>query len=185
MAKAIVKNLGIAKSDGVRDLTVGSPYSVILSFAIPFFISQLFQQLYNIADSLIVGRYLGTNALAAVSTSGTLIFMLISFFEGAAMGGSVVISRYFGAKDFDRVSKAIHTTLCIAAIATVLLTVIGVGFTPVFLRWMNTDPDVMPEAVSYFRVYFAGAVSLVFYNVCRGIMVAVGDSKLPLVYLII
>lgn len=184
MKKQISKKSIIKNSDGVRDLTVGSPYSVILSFAFPFFISQLFQQMYNIADSLIVGRFLGTNALAAVSTSGTLIYMLVSFFEGAAMGGSVVIARYFGAKDYDKVEKAIHTSVLLALIMSILMTAFGVAFIPVILKLMNTDPEVLPQAVSYFRVFFAGSFGLVLYNICRAVLVAVGDSKRPLYYLI-
>ena len=170
--------------EGVRDLTVGSPYSVILSFALPFFISQLFQQMYNIVDSLIVGRFLGTSALAAVSTAGTLIFMIVSFFEGAAMGGSVVIARYFGAKDMEKVTRAIHTAVSLALTMSVLMTAFGVLCTPYILQWMNTDPDVLPEAVSYFRTIFAGCIGMVVYNMCRSVMVAVGDSKRPLYYLI-
>ncbi|MCR4747385.1 MAG: MATE family efflux transporter [Clostridiales bacterium] len=184
MEQAKTSNLNKHSSDGVRDLTQGSPYSVILSFAFPFFISQVFQQLYNVVDSLIVGRFLGTTALAAVSTSGTLIFMIVSFFEGAALGGSVVIARYFGAKDEERVSLAIHTAVTLALVMSVFMTAFGVLFTPQILRWMNTDPDVLPEAVSYFRTIFAGCIGLVVYNMGRSVMVAVGDSKRPLYYLI-
>lgn len=168
----------------VRDLTTGNPYSLMAGFALPVFFSQVFQQLYNTADTLIVGRFLGTNALAAVSSSGTLIFLLISFVYGTATGAGVVISRYFGAGDQDRVSRAIHTALAFGLFCGVLLTVTGVLFTPTFLVWMRTDPEVLPEAVQYFRFYFLGILALVLYNMCRGIMNAVGDSRRPLYYLI-
>lgn len=174
-----------AKRDNVRDMTQGNIYRHILVFALPILLSQVFQQLYNTADSLIVGKILGTEALAAVSSSGTLIFLLVSFFMGTSMGAGVVISRYFGAGDEDKISRAIHTNIVVGLIGGVLLTVIGMLFTPTFLVWMKTDPEVLPQAIEYFRYYFAGGVALVMYNVCRGIMNALGDSKRPLYYLIV
>lgn len=173
-----------ALKSGEMNLTKGNPYSLILRFALPLFISQLFQQLYNTADTFIVGRYLGTEALAAVSSSGTLIFMMISFFEGMFMGAGVLISRYYGADNPSKVSRAVHTNMALGLISGVILTVVGVVFTPTFLVWMKTDPEVLPQAVEYFRFYFAGSLSLVLYNVCRGVMMAVGDSKRPLYYLV-
>lgn len=166
------------------DMTVGNPYSLMVGFAFPILLSQVFQQLYNTADALIVGNFLDTNALAAVTSSGTLIFLLISFFMGIAMGAGVVISRYFGAGDMDKVSKAIHTVLAFGLASGVLLTIVGVFFTPTFLQWMQTDPEVMPDAVEYFRYYFMGSLALVLYNLCRSIMNALGDSRRPLYYLI-
>ena len=168
----------------VKDMTVGNSYRLILEFAFPVFLSQLFQQFYNTADTLIVGKFLGTEALAAVSSSGTLIFLMVSFFVGTAMGAGVVISRYFGAGEYDRVSRAIHTTVMLGLVCGVFLTVTGVILTPTFLRWMDTDPDVLPQAVEYFRVYFLGALAVVEYNNCKSIMNALGDSKRPLYYLI-
>ena len=167
-----------------KDMTVGNPYSQMISFAMPILLSQLFQQLYNTADALIVGNYLGTEALAAVSSSGTLIFLFISFFTGTAMGAGVVISRYFGANDADRVSRAIHTNIAFGIVSGVILTVIGVFFTPTLLVWMKTDPDVLDEAIQYFGVFFSGILALVMYNIFRGILNALGDSKRPLYYLI-
>lgn len=171
--------------DSVKNMTVGNPYRLILEFAIPIFLSQVFQQFYNTADTLIVGKFLGTEALAAVSSSGNLIFLLTSFFIGTAMGAGVVISRYFGARDYDKVSRAVHTTIVLGIICGVFLTVAGVVFTPVLLQWMDTDPDVMPQAVEYFRYYFLGVFAVVEYNNCKSIMNALGDSKRPLYYLII
>ncbi len=169
---------------GTKDMTRGNIYSMMISFAMPILLSQVFQQLYNTADSLIVGQFLGTEALAAVSSSGTLIFLLVSFFNGTAMGAGVVISRYFGEQNSENVSKAIHTNIAFGLLSGVILTVVGVIFTPTFLVWMNTNEDVLPEAVEYFRFYFLGALSLIMYNICRGIMNAIGDSKRPLWYLI-
>jgi len=171
--------------DSVKNMTVGNPYRLILEFAIPIFLSQVFQQFYNTADTLIVGKFLGTEALAAVSSSGNLIFLLTSFFIGTAMGAGVVISRYFGARDYEKVSRAVHTTIALGIVCGVFLTVAGVVFTPVLLQWMDTDPDVMPQAVEYFRYYFLGVFAVVEYNNCKSIMNALGDSKRPLYYLII
>ena len=167
------------------DMTRGKPWRLITAFAIPVLLSQVFQQLYNTADALIVGRFLGDEALAAVSSSGTLIFLIISFFTGMSMGASVTISRYFGAGDYARVSRAIHTNVLLALLCGIVLTVFGVALTPTFLRWMGTDPDVLPEAISYFRYYFFGILAVVMYNTCKGIMNALGDSRRPLYYLIL
>ena len=172
------------RSDSVKDMTQGNPYSQIIAFALPIFLSQVFQQLYNTADTLIVGRFLGTNALAAVSSSGTLIFLLVSFFNGTSMGAGVVVSKYFGAKDNDKISRAIHTNIVFSLLCGVVLTLVGVFLTPIFLVWMKTDPDVLPEAIEYFRYYFLGSLAMIMYNACRGIMSALGDSKRPLYYLI-
>ena len=167
------------------DMTRGKPWRLITAFASPVLLSQVFQQLYNTADALIVGRFLGDEALAAVSSSGTLIFLIISFFTGMSMGASVTISRYFGAGDYARVSRAIHTNVLLAILCGIVLTVFGVALTPTFLRWMGTDPDVLPEAISYFRYYFFGILAVVMYNTCKGIMNALGDSRRPLYYLIL
>ncbi len=172
------------QNNHTKDMTAGNPYSLMLGFALPIFLSQVFQQLYNTADAFIVGRFLGTNALAAVTSSGTLIFLLISFFMGTAMGGGVVISRYFGAGDKEQVSRGVHTIMAFGIVSGLILTVVGVAFTPTFLGWMQTDPEVMPEAVEYFRYYFLGALAMVMYNICRSIMNALGDSRRPLYYLI-
>lgn len=175
-----MNNQGTAK-----DMTVGTPWKLIASFALPVFLSQLFQQFYNTVDSLVVGRVHGTEALAAVSSSGTLIFLMISFFVGTSMGAGIVISKYYGARDYERVSRAVHTNICLGIICGVILTIVGVVLTPTFLRWMGTDPDVMPDATAYFRYYFAGAIAIVLYNNCKGVMNALGDSRRPLYYLII
>ena len=168
-----------------KDMTHGVPWRLIAGFAIPIFLSQLFQQLYNTADSLIVSNFLGDNALAAVSASGPLIFLLISFFAGAASGVGVAISRYFGAGDYDKVSRAVHTAVLLGLISSLILTVIGVLFTPTLLRWMDTDPEVLPDAIAYFRCYFAGVGAGVMYNTFTGIMNALGDSKRPLFFLLV
>lgn len=167
-----------------QDLTTGNIRGVIVRFAAPLFLSQLFQQLYNSVDSLIVGNYLGKQALAAVSSSGSLIFLMIGFFGGISIGAGVVISRYFGAQEHDKVLLAIHTNVAFGLAAGAFLTVFGLIMTPHILRWMGTAPDVIDQSVQYFRVYFCGAIPLVMYNTLTGIMRALGDSRRPLYYLI-
>ena len=166
-------------------MTEGSIWKKITFFALPLFLGNLFQQLYNTADSLIVGNFLGSNALAAVSSSGNLIFLMIGFFNGIAMGAGVVISRYFGAKDHANLQKAIHTTVAFGLVASILLTILGVLLAPQLLIWMDTPANVLSSSITYFRIYFAGSLGLVMYNIFVGILQAIGDSRHPLYYLII
>ena len=165
-------------------LTEGSIWKSMLLFALPVFLGNVFQQLYNTFDSWVVGNYLGDNALAAVSSSGSLIFMMIGFFNGVAMGAGVIIARCYGAKDYDSMRRAIHTDVAFGRTAGILLTALGVAFTPTILRWMDTPEDVLPQSISYFRYYFCGAIFTVMYNIMVGILHAVGDSRHPLYYLI-
>ncbi len=171
-------------SNGAQNMTEGNIRKLIIRFAIPVMLSNLFQQLYNSVDSLIVGNFLGKEALAAVSSSGPLIFLLVSFFNGTAMGAGVVISRYYGAGENEKVSKAVHTNVAFGLVSGTLLTIVGMAATPVILRWMGTAPEVLPNSISYFRYYFLGALAIVMYNIFTGIMNAVGDSRRPMQYLI-
>ncbi len=165
-------------------MTEGSIGGQMFRFMLPLFIGNLFQQLYNTADALIVGRLLGEQALAAVAGTGNLIFLIVSFFSGIAGGAGVAISRYYGGKEPDKLQRAIHTSVAFGLIATAVLTVAGVAFSPAMLRWMDTPEEIMAQSVEYMAIYFAGSLSLVMYNTFRGIMQAVGDSRNPLVYLI-
>ena len=173
------------RSKTTRLLTEGKPWKVLISFAAPIFLSQLFQQLYNTADSLIVGNFLGKEALAAVNSSGSLIHLLTSFFVGASMGAGVVISRYFGAGDHERVSRAVHTNAVFSLICGIVLSLFGAIMTPQILRWMGVPDDVLPRSTEYLRYYFTGCVPVVMYNSLKGVMNAVGDSRRPLYYLIV
>ena len=161
-------------------LLEGSIWKGIVGFAIPIFLGNLFQQLYNTVDSLIVGKFLGSEALAAVTSSGSLIFLMVGFFNGIAIGAGVVISKYFGAKDYETLKKAVHTDVAFGLSAGVMLTVLGMFLAPLMLQWMGTPAEVLPNSIAYFRTYFAGSVAFVMYNIVMGILQAVGDSKHPL-----
>lgn len=174
-----------SRKQSKNNLTEGTVWKKILFFALPIFLGQVFQQLYNTCDSLIVGKFLGDEALAAVSSSGSLIFMLVGFFNGVAMGAGVIIAKEYGAKNYKGMRLAIHTDVAFGLVAGIVLTVVGVCFTPTILQWLNTPAEVFPQSVQYFRVYFMGSVFSVMYNIFVGILQAVGDSKHPLYYLIL
>lgn len=168
-----------------QPMTQGPIWKRITYFALPILLGNLFQQMYNTADSLIVGNFLGKNALAAVSSTGSLIFMLIGFLSGIAIGAGVVISRYFGGNKLEEMSKAVHTTVAFGLVAGVVMTAVGVGLSPQILRWMDTPENVMYNSQLYLSIYFMGSLGSVMYNACVGIMQAVGDSRHPLYYLIV
>ncbi|WP_294452005.1 MATE family efflux transporter [uncultured Gemmiger sp.] len=169
---------------GQVSLTEGSVAKGMLVFAIPIFFSNLFQQLYNAVDSLIVGNFLGGNALAAVGSSGSLIFLLTGFVNGVSLGAGVLIARHYGAKDSEALKRTVHTTVALGIAASVVLTVLGVLFTPQILRWMGTPEDVFVNSVVYFRVYFLGSTAVVLYNIGASILQSVGNSRSPMYYLI-
>ncbi|HIR60598.1 MAG TPA: MATE family efflux transporter, partial [Candidatus Faecivivens stercoravium] len=166
-------------------MTEGSIEKHLISFAVPLFLGNLFQQLYNTADSLIVGNFLGSEALASVSSSSNLIFLMIGFFNGIAVGAGVVIARAFGAGDKKALHTAIHTTIAFGLVAGVVLTLLGVLLAPQILVWMGTPESILAGSVSYFRIYFLGSVPFVLYNICVGILQSVGDSRHPLYYLMV
>ena len=139
-------------------MTEGPIWKSLIYFAIPIFMGNLFQQLYNTADTLIVGNFLGKEALAAVSSSGNLIFMMVGFLQGMAMGAGVLIAKHYGAKDYKRMRTAIHTDLAFALLAGLLLTVVGVLVTPTILQWMGTPENVLPNSIAYFRCILKACV---------------------------
>ena len=167
-----------------HDLTEGPIFKALVLFALPVFLGQVFQQLYNAFDSWCVGYFISDTAMAAVSSSGNLIFLMVSFFNGLAMGAGVVIARHFGAKSYDAMSNTIHTAIAFGLCTGTALTIAGVTLTPTILGWMGTPEDVLPQSISYFRFYFCGAIFTVMYNIFVGIHHAVGDSRHPLYYLI-
>ena len=174
----------MAKTSSATLMTNGPIWKRLVSFAIPLFWGNLFQQLYNAADSLIVGNFLGSNALAAVSSSGNLIFLLVGFFNGIAIGAGVVTAKYFGAGETENLKKSIYTTVSFGIICGIALTIIGIVAAPRILLLMGTPEEVLPNSLSYFRIYFAGSLAFVLYNFFVGILQAMGDSRHPLFFLI-
>lgn len=164
-------------------MTEGIIWKHIVTFAIPLFWGNLFQQLYNTADSLIVGNFLGSSALAAVSSSGSLIFLTVGFFNGVATGSSVIIAKFFGARNASYLQKSLHTAVGFGLICGVLLTAAGIIAAPHILILMGTPSEILPYSITYFRIYFSGSMAFVMYNFFVGILQAVGDSRHPLIYL--
>ena len=164
-------------------MTEGSIWKSILLFSVPLILGNLLQQLYNTADSIIVGNFLGSNALAAVGSSGSPIYLLIGFSQGVAVGAGVVVSQYLGAKDKKETHIAVHTSLAIAAILGLILTVGGIAVSRSLLVWMNTPEEVLGDAVTYMKLYFGGVLFSVVYNMAAGILNAAGNSRRSVLYL--
>ncbi len=164
-------------------MTEGSIWKSILLFSVPLILGNLLQQLYNTADSIIVGNFLGSNALAAVGSSGSPIYLLIGFSQGVAVGAGVVVSQYLGAKDKKETRIAVHTSLAIAAILGLILTVGGIAVSRTLLVWMNTPDEVLGDAVTYMKLYFGGVLFSVIYNMAAGILNAAGNSRRSVLYL--
>jgi putative MATE family efflux protein len=175
----------VAAINRSTDMTTGSIWKRMVSFAVPVFLGNLCQQLYNAVDSVIVGKFVGKQALAAVASSGNLIFMMTGFFMGLFIGAGIVIAQYFGARNYEKVRSAVHTDIAFALCCGVLLTLLGVFFTPTILTWMRTPADVLSTSILYFRLYFLGSLATILYNAGMGILQAVGDSRSPLYYLVI
>ncbi len=174
----------MAKRDSVN-LTQGPILQQIILFAIPLLLGQLFQQLYHSVDSIVVGRFVGTTALAAVSSSGDISMLLTGFFVGFSSGASVVFGRAFGANKLDKLHDAIHTALLFSVLIGVGIALLGIIFTPLLLRLVNCPDDVWIESDRYLRVYLVGVLFTSVYNVGAGVLRAVGDSRNPLIFLII
>ncbi len=168
-----------------KTMTEGPIWKNILFFSIPLILGNLFQQLYNTVDSIIVGNYIGSEALAAVGSSGAIINLLVGFCIGASAGAGVVISQFFGAGDREGVRKAVHTTVAIAVCAGAVVSVAGILLSPAILRAMGTPQEVFEPAVSYLKIFFGGMIFSVIYNMSAGILNAVGNSRRSLMYLVI
>ena len=164
-------------------MTEGNIVKSLLLFALPLIFGNLLQQMYNTADSIIVGNFVGSNALAAVGSSGSPIYLLIGFSQGLAVGAGVVVSQYLGAGDHKETREAVHTSLAIAVVMGLLLTVGGVACGRALLVAMNTPAEVLADAVTYIRIYFGGVLFSVVYNMTAGILNAAGNSRRSLVYL--
>ena len=160
-------------------LTHGDYRKKIIRFMIPILIGQLFQQMYNTADALIVGNFLNADALAAVASTSSLVFLVIGFCLGFSSGAGVIVSRHIGAKDEKQTSLAVHTSVLLGIVIGVLTTILGVLFADDMLRLMDTPENIIDQAALYLRIYFGGSMSVVMYNMLVGIVQAAGDSKHP------
>ena len=158
-------------------ITEGVIWKQLLIFFFPILVGSFFQQLYNTVDSIVVGNFLGSEALAAVGSSSSLIMLLISFSMGAAAGAGVIVSQFIGAQNKKGIHESVHTAL--------VLTAAGLILSPQILRWMGTPEEVMPQSITYLRLYFAGVIFSILYNMASGILNAVGNSKRALLYLAI
>lgn len=169
----------------VKDMTQGSPVKLMLTFSLPLLIGNVFQQFYNMADAIIVGQFVGEEALAAVGSTGSLVFLILGFALGLASGFGVMISQCFGAKDERRLKHYVAMSLMLSAVISVLITLIAVIFTRTILKIMNTPENIFADAYSYVSVIFAGSFTAMYYNVLASILRGMGDSKTPLYFLIL
>lgn len=172
-------------SSKTRDMTSGSIPQHLLLFAVPLMFGNIFQMLYNTVDSIVVGNFVGTEALAAIGATALVCNMAIFFFNGFSVGAGVVISRAFGAKRDEELHEAVETTMAVTFILSIAFTILGVLLVDPFLDMMDTPADVYDQAASYLRIYFAGVSGLLIYNMTSGILRAVGDSTRPLYFLIL
>lgn len=180
-----VRALFQRKSSHDVDMTEGSILRHLLTFAFPLLVGNIFQQLYNMVDTWVVGNYVSNEAFAAVGSVGSIINMLIGFFAGLASGAGAVISQYYGAHKEDRVRQTVHTALIMTLVLGVVFTALGILITPWMLSLMNTPDVVFEQAKSYLIIYFAGILGLMVYNMGAGILRAVGDSKRPFYFLVV
>lgn len=167
------------------DMTQGSIVRHLFSFALPLLLGNIFQQLYNTVDTWVVGNFASNEAFSAVGSVGPIINVLIGLFMGLSTGAGTVISQFYGAKQADRVRDTVHTAVVMTLVLGVVFTVIGIAFTPFMLRLMKMPVNVMPEASTYLRIYFAGIMGLLLYNLGSAILRAVGDSKRPFYFLVV
>lgn len=169
----------------LNDMTSGSPMKLILTFTIPMLIGSVFQQLYNMVDSIVVGRFVGPQALAAVGTSSPIIFMLIALVMGLTTGVGIIISQFFGAKRYEDVRRAVSTALIFQLIGALVMTVVGTLASRPLLELLRTPADVINDSAAYMRIYFLGLIFMFTYNAFAGILRALGDSRSPLYFLIV
>lgn len=166
-------------------MTEGVIWKQLLAFSLPLLVGNLFQQLYNTVDSVVVGNFIGSDALAAVGSSNSLINLIIGMFMGIGTGAGVIISQYYGAEEKQKLHWAVHTTMALSIIGGFLLIALGVLLSPLILALMGTPESVMPGSVAYLRIFFCGSLFNLVYNMGSGVLRAVGDSKRPLIFLCI
>jgi len=177
--------LNIKKLFSARDMTQGSPWKRIMEFALPMLIGNVAQQLYNTADSVIVGRYVGDNALAAVGSAGPILNLLLALFVGISTGAGIVISQSYGARDRQSLSENIGNCISLAAVASVVIMIIGPFLTMPLLELLNTPESIINWCADYLNIYFYGIVGFFFYNMLSGVLRGLGDSLSALVFLLV
>ena len=181
-----MKNIqAVSAKTTVRDMTEGSIVRQVTLFALPLMLGNIFQMLYNTVDSIVVGNFVGTQALAAVGSTTMIVNMMVFFFNGFSAGAGVVIANYFGAKDMEKLHKSIETTMAATFVLSLLFTIAGVAAVKPMLRFMATPEDVFGEATVYLQIYIGGISGLLVYNMGSGILRAVGDTMRPLYFLIL
>ncbi len=168
-----------------NSITQGVIWKQLLIFFFPILIGTFFQQLYNTVDTIVVGQYVGTNALAAVGTTGTLINLLVGFFVGVSSGATVIISQFFGAGDGKNVSKAVHTSIALALVGGLVIMVLGLLTARPSLVLLGVPEEILGDALTYMNVYYCGIIASMIYNVGTGVLRAIGDSRMPLYVLIV
>lgn len=169
-----------------NSITEGVIWKNMLMFFFPILLGTFFQQMYNTADAIIVGKFVGTQGLAAVGgTSGTMINLIVGFFVGLSSGATVILSQYFGGGRAKEIGQTVHTAIAMAIAGGMLIMLIGYTMSPTLLRWMGTPEEVLPSALTYIRIYFAGMIPSLIYNIGSGLLRAVGDSRRPLLFLIV
>lgn len=173
----------MAKNNHSIDMVNGHLFKNVVKFSVPLMITTLLQMCFNTADTIVVGRFAGDNALAAVGATGSLCFLMVTMFNGLAMGANVVIAKYFGAKDDEGVSKSVHTSMMLSLISGVILTIIGLIFAKPLLQMMSTPSSIIDLSVLYLRIYFSGAIFFLVYNFGAAVLRSKGDTKRPVFYL--
>lgn len=176
---------GTVRRTTAKDMTKGNIVLLLIGFSVPLILGNLFQMMYNTVDSLVVGNFVGKEALAAVGSTTVITNMLVFFFNGVSIGAGVVISRYYGAKEPEKLHSAVETTIFVTLVCSVAFTALGMLMVHPMLLFMSTPDDVMESATVYLRIYFGGISGLLFYNMGSGILRAVGDTKRPLLFLIL
>ena len=166
-------------------MTEGVIWKQLLLFALPLLLGNLFQQFYNTVDSIVVGNYIGANALASVGASTPIVNLMVGMFTGLGTGAGVVIAQFFGAKDHKGVHDGVHTTIALCIVSGLVMAVVGVALSPTILRLLDTPAEIMEGSVTYLQIYFMGVMALMIYNMGSGILRAVGDSRTPLYFLMV
>ena len=168
-----------------NDMTKGNPLKIFIFFTIPLLIGNIFQQLYSMVDTIIVGRYVGVNALAAVGATSSMFFLVNGMIQGLTSGFAVLVAQKFGAKDEIGLKKAVSSNIILTIVSTIIITILSLAAKTPLLKMMNTPDNIFNDANTYITIIFAGIITQALYNMSAGILRALGDSKTPLYFLIV